>query len=249
SGMRLPADPLQPLASDKGFVRVALLRRIGLVEAALEELAAVVEDAAGDHVRLYGASAAYARDERYHMALRIGRRHFTGLASSGDPGLPRAFWEVLYPLGWRDDVEAAAGQTGLDPFLVAAVVREESSYYPRAVSRAGARGLMQLMPSTARPLAEGRGLAFADGDLLDDPRLNIEMGANYLATLLREFGDPRIALAAYNAGPGRVRGWLKARRATDLEAWVEMIPFDETRAYVKRVMHSWQEYRRIYGEP
>jgi soluble lytic murein transglycosylase len=249
SGARLPADPLETLAGDPDFARVELLRRLGLVESALEELAEVVQAAGGDPVRLYGASTAYARDERYHMALRIARRHFSGLAWSGDPGLPRVFWEVLYPLGWRDDVTAAAQGAGVDPFLVAAVVREESSYHPRAVSRAGARGLMQLMPATARPLAAHQGLTFGGGDLLDDPQANVQMGAAYLAGLLREFGDPRLAIAAYNAGPGRVRGWLKARRATDLEAWVELIPFDETRAYVKRVVQSWEQYRRIYGEP
>ena len=102
---------------------------------------------------------------------------------------------------------AAAARAGIDPYLVAAVVREESSYYPRAVSRAGARGLMQLMPATARPMAEHRGLAFAGGDLLDDPRANIEMGTAFLAGLMSEFADPRLALAAYNAGPSRVRGW------------------------------------------
>src|SRR4029453_10571250 len=115
---------------------------------------------AGDPLRLYGFSSAYVRDERYHMALRIFRRHFAALAPRGDPAPPRAFWETLYPFGCRNDVTAAAQRSGLDPFLVAAVVREESSYYPRALSRAGARGLMQLMPATARPMAEHRGLAF-----------------------------------------------------------------------------------------
>jgi soluble lytic murein transglycosylase len=217
------------------------------MEAALEELADVVEQASGDTVRLYGFSSAYVRDERYHMALRIFRRHFSALAASDDPALPQAFWEMLYPFGWRDEVNEAARRWGLDPFLVAAVVREESSYYPRAVSRTGARGLMQLQPSTARPMAEHRGLAFAGGELLDDPRSNIEMGSSFLAGLLGEFKDARLALAAYNAGPSRLRGWWKARRTSDLEAFVEQIPFDETRLYVKRVMLSWDEYRRVYG--
>ncbi|PYM19822.1 MAG: hypothetical protein DMD78_23485 [Candidatus Rokuibacteriota bacterium] len=243
----LPADPAEAVADDPGFARVDLLRRLGLVEDALEELADVVEQASGDTVRLYGFSGAYVRDERYHMALRIFRRHFTTLAASDDPALPRAFWEMLYPFGWRDDVTAAAQRTGLDPFLVAAVVREESSYYPRAVSRTGARGLMQLQPSTARPMAEHRGLAFAGGELLDDPRSNIDMGTAFLAGLLKEFKDPRLALAAYNAGPARLRSWWSTRRTSDVEAFVEQIPFDETRLYVKRVMLSWDEYRRVYG--
>ena len=244
----LPARPEDAVATDPGFARVDLLRRIGLVEYAWEELEEVVQASVGDHARLYGASAAYVRDERYHMALRIVRRHFGSLAVSGDPTLPRAFWEIIYPLGWRAEVADAAKRAGLDPYLVAAVVREESSYYPRALSRAGARGLMQLMPATARPMADLRGLAFEGGSLLDDPRANLDMGAAFLAGLLREFNDPRLALAAYNAGPKRAREWWKARRTSDMEAFVEQIPYDETRHYVKRVMLSWDEYRRIYGE-
>ena len=247
--LALPADPAEAIANDPGFARVDFLRRLGLVESALEELEDVVQRSTGDPVRLYGFSSAYVRDERYHMALRIVRRHFSALATTGDPALPRAFWEMLYPFGWRNDVTAAAQRYGLDPFLVAALVREESSYYPRALSRAGARGLMQLMPATARPMAEHRGLPFAGGDLLDDPGANLDIGTAFLAGLLREFKDPRLALAAYNAGPARARQWWQSRRTSDLEAWVEQIPFDETRQYVKRVMFSWEEYRRLYGAP
>jgi peptidoglycan lytic transglycosylase len=243
----LPAKPEDAVATDPGFARVALLRRIGLVEYAWEELEYVVQASVGDHARLYGASAAYVRDERYHLALRIVRRHFGTLAVSGDPTLPRAFWEIIYPLGWRSEVAEAARRAGLDPYLVAAVVREESSYYPRAVSRAGARGLMQLMPATARPMADLRGLAFEGGSLLDDPRANLDIGASFLSGLLKEFGDARLALAAYNAGPKRAREWWKVRRTNDMEAWVEQIPYDETRQYVKRVTLSWEEYRRIYA--
>jgi soluble lytic murein transglycosylase len=106
---------------------------------------------------------------------------------------------------------------------------------------------MQLMPETARPLAQRRGLAFGAGEILDDPGVNLRLGTEFLAKLLREFGDPRLALAAYNAGPVRVREWWGARRSPDLEVFVEQIPFDETRHFVKRVLVSWEEYRRIYG--
>jgi soluble lytic murein transglycosylase len=244
-----PADPATALAEDPGFVRVELLRRIGLVEHAWQELEEVVQRATGDTVRLYGFSGAYVRDERFHMALRIFRRHFAALAAADDPALPRAFWEMLYPLGWGENIGEAARRAGLDPFLVAAVVREESSFHPRALSRAGARGLMQLMPATARPMAEVRGLPFKAGDLLDDPGANLEMGAAFLSGLIKDFGDVRLALAAYNAGPGRLRQWWKARRTSDIEAFVEQIPYDETRNYVKRVTLSWREYTRIYAEP
>jgi soluble lytic murein transglycosylase len=245
--VKLPADPQEVLAVDPGFARVDLLRRLGLTEFAVLELDDVVQRSVGDHVRLYAVSSAYAKEERYHLALRIVRRHLAGLATTGHPAVPRAFWEVVYPFGWRAEVSEAAARAGLDPFLVAAVVREESSYYPRAVSRAGARGLMQLMPATAQPMAEHRGLAFRDGLLLDEPGANLQLGTSFLAGLIREFNDPRVALAAYNAGPRRARQWWKERKTDDVEAWVEQIPFDETRQYVKRVMLSWEEYRRIYG--
>src|SRR5947207_2168605 len=225
---------------------LALLRRIGLVEFALRELGDLVLASVSDPVRLYGASGAYARDERYHLALRILNRHFADLAAAGNPTLPRAFWEMLYPLGWRSDVADVARRTGIDPFLVAAVIREESRYDPKALSRAGARGLMQLMPGTAGPMARVRGLTFSD-ELLEDPRANVELGAAFLAGLMKEFRDPRLAVAAYNAGDNRLRQWWKARKTSDVEAFVEQIPFDETRLYVKRVMLSWDEYRRLYG--
>jgi soluble lytic murein transglycosylase len=226
---------------------VDLLRRLGLSDLALVELEDVVQRSAGDSVRLYGLTSAYLEDEHYHLALRIMRRNFAGLATTGHPALPRAFWEMLYPFAWRPEVEQAAQRAKVDPFLVAAVVREESNYDPRAVSRAGARGLMQLMPATAQPMVAGRGWVFREGDLLDEPAANIELGASYLGGLLREFGDPRLALAGYNAGPRRARQWWQARRNEDVEVFVEEIPFDETRFYVKRVMLSWEAYRRIYG--
>jgi soluble lytic murein transglycosylase len=241
SSISLPAEPREAIASDPGFARVETLRRINLEEDAAQELEYAVQGAGTDPVRLYGLAGAWIEAERYHLALRIMRRHFQPAAATGDPALPRAFWEIYYPWGWRDDVLAASQGVKLDPYLVAAVVREESSYYPRAVSRAGARGLMQLMPTTARLLAPA-------GDL-DDPAFNIQLGTRFLAGLLREFNDPRLALAAYNAGPNRVRQWWASRRSDDIEVFVEQIPFDETRLYVKRIVISWDEYRRIYAGP
>jgi soluble lytic murein transglycosylase len=245
----LPTDPREPLRADARFGRVEALRAVGLQEWADEEMEDMTRRAGGDARRLYALSTAYAQDARYHLALRILGRHFGALARGSVGPLPQHFWETLYPLGWRAELEAVSARAALDPFLVAALVREESSFFPRARSRVGARGLMQLMPETARPMAERRGLAFADGELLDDPVANLEMGTSFFARLLREFGDPRVAAAGYNAGPARVREWLRERPPGDLEVWVEQIPFAETRGFVKRVMRSWAEYRRIYGGP
>ena len=243
----LPADPLDALRSDERYAKVEALRAVGLGPFADGEMEELTRRAAGDAARLYAVSAAYVQDSRYHLALRILRREFLALARSGHGAVPRSFWEMFYPLGWRAELTRAAGRAALDPFLVAAVVREESSFDPRARSRVGARGLMQLMPETARPMARVRGLAFQDGDLLDEPRANLDLGTAFISGLVRELGDPRLAVAAYNAGPRRVREWWAARRSDDLEVWVEQIPFSETRAFVKRVMLAWEEYRRLYG--
>jgi peptidoglycan lytic transglycosylase len=243
----LPGDPLAALRNDSHYARIEALRAVGLAIFADEEMGEMTRRASGDSKLLYALSAAYAQESRYHLALRILRRHFSSLARAGDATTPRVFWEMLYPLGWRSELTEAAGRAAIDPLLVAAVVREESSYYPQARSRVGARGLMQLMPETARPMAQARRLSLGDGDLLDEPAANLELGSAYLGRLLREFGDARLAVAAYNAGPTRVREWWGGRRSDDLEVWVEQIPFDETRAFVKRVMLSWTEYRRLYG--
>lgn len=242
-----PSDPLEALQGDARYARAEALREVGLREFADEELDALTRAAVGEPRRLYALSAAYVADERYHMALRILRRSFLGLARSGGAGSPREFWEMFYPLGWRDALTAAAGRASVDPFLVAAVVREESSFYPAARSRVGARGLMQLMPDTGRAVAQSRRIPFPDATVLDQPVTNLELGSTFFAGLMREFGDPRLAAAAYNAGPTRVREWWAGRRSDDLEVWVDQIPYNETRAFVKRVMLSYEEYRRIYG--
>lgn len=247
AAVALPADALQPLAGDRRFARAEALRSLGLGDFAVGELEEIQARSLPEPPKLYALGAAFVRQERYHLAIRIFRRFFVDLAASGDPNLPRQFWETFYPLGWQRELMDAAARAKLDPFLLAAFAREESSFYPAARSPAGARGLMQLMPDTARSLALRRGLVLADGDRLDDPGPNLELGALYLAVLLQEFPDPRLAAAAYNAGPVRVREWWAARKSDDLELFVEQIPFDETRHFVKRVMVSWEEYRRIYG--
>jgi soluble lytic murein transglycosylase len=243
----LPAEPLDAVREDARYVKATALRSVGLADWADGELWELARRSSGDAPRLYAVSAAFAEEARHHMALRILRRDFFLTARAGHELVPRRFWEMFYPIGWRAEMTSAATRAGLDPFFVAAVVREESSYDPRARSRVGARGLMQLMPDTARPLARAQGLAFREGALLYDPGANLEMGTTYIAQLVRDFGEPRVAVAAYNAGPRRAREWWAARRSDDVEVWVEQIPFNETRAFVKRVMLSWAEYRRVYA--
>ncbi len=141
----------------------------------------------------------------------------------------------------------AAREMGVEADLLRALVAAESGGDARAVSRAGALGLTQLMPPTAREEAQRRGLAaFEDGQLLSDPRLNLRLGAGYLARLLERFGgEPAFALAAYNAGPSNLLRWReKALDASPLEV-VLREGFPATRAYVVKVLELRDAYRRV----
>ncbi len=136
--------------------------------------------------------------------------------------------------------------------LVLALIRQESGFHEGAVSSVGARGLMQLMPATAKQVAKGLKIGYSP-DRLHDPSYNVQLGTNYLGDLLSSFnGSYVLSLAAYNAGPGRVRGWLREYgdpRSPEVDPidWVETIPFSETRNYVQRVLESTQVYRRRLG--
>jgi len=243
----LPSDPSQALARDPDWARIESIQALGLNELARAEIDDLLQRSLADPLALYGLAAAFTRDERHDLALRIIRRLFGDVAASAHPALPRAFWDVAYPLGWKREVDEASTRAGVDRALVAAVIREESSFSPVALSRAGARGLMQIMPQTARQVA-AQLAAPPDAEALEEPAVNLALGTTMLATLLREFGTPQLAIAAYNAGPHRVREWWRDRRTDDIEAFVELIPYEETRLYVKRVMVSWAEYRRLYPE-
>lgn len=143
---------------------------------------------------------------------------------------------------------------GVSSALLLAVARQESQFDPRAVSPAGARGLMQLMPATARLVARELDTGFDLAALLDEPDYNLRLGTHYLARQLERFGEPALALAAYNAGPGRVESWLarygdpRGRGRHALVDWIERIPFRETRNYVQRVLEAAEVYAYLLAE-
>jgi soluble lytic murein transglycosylase len=150
---------------------------------------------------------------------------------------PTWYERLRYPLRYSEFVRVHAGEHGLDPALVAAVIYQESKFSASAVSSSGAIGLMQLTPSTARGIAiRTGGTEFRTQDLYD-PEINIRYGAWYLDNLFKKYGSETLVLAAYNAGQGNVDRW-RARG--------EGIQFPETRAYVKRVEHLKSIYRRAW---
>ena len=144
---------------------------------------------------------------------------------------------LRFPMAYAKDVQVLAEQTGLQRSLIWGVIRQESVFNAKAVSRTGARGLMQLMPRTAKHVAKKYRLGSFQPDELFSPSVNIRLGSLYLADLLKRFdGQKPLAIAAYNAGPTRVKQWQKRVPYEYSELWVELIPFNETRRYVQQVM-------------
>lgn len=153
-----------------------------------------------------------------------------------------------YPLTYEAIILERARENGLDPYLVAAVIRAESRFRPQATSMQGARGLMQIMPETGKWAADQMKIAF-HADYLYDPDYNIRVGCWYLANLLKEFeGDPVLALAAYNGGRSNVRKWLNENQWTGEHHTLDQIPFKETRYYVAAVLRDYQRYLWLYGQ-
>jgi soluble lytic murein transglycosylase-like protein len=159
----------------------------------------------------------------------------------------RARKQGPYPRAYEDLIQGASRAHGVSPALIFAVVRQESSFRTDALSPAGARGLLQIMPRTARRIAE-RLAETVDLKLLDDPAFSARYGAWYFQQLLEKYrGQVPLAIAAYNAGPRAVSRWLDARGSLPLDAFLEEIPFTETRRYVRKVIASARAYAQILG--
>lgn len=155
----------------------------------------------------------------------------------------------LYPLHYAELARTYAKAYEVDPLLVVAVMRVESNFDLEARSSKGARGLMQLMPETANWAAEQLGMKLDDPARLAEPEVNIELGTWYLSTLIRNFkGDLPLALAAYNGGQTNVERWLEQRDWSGERETVDDIPFPETRRYVRKVLFTYDWYRRLYGD-
>jgi soluble lytic murein transglycosylase-like protein len=158
------------------------------------------------------------------------------------PDIPLPLWRLLYPAGSAEPLTRCARSQGLDPNVVAAVALQESAYNPLAVSSAGARGLLQIMPAVGAELARAEGLPRFDASDLFDPAINLRLGTRHLSDYRHRFGSIPLTLAAYNAGPARVERWSLPAGHDDDERFVERIPIPETRLYVKRVLAAARMY-------
>jgi len=242
---RLPSAPSRPLpevaeprAAGRLSVAVELLG-LGLRDDALAELSelprAVSVRAAAP---LVAQLAAFAGDAE--LPFRLARDHL---------GPTRRALRWAWPEPYPDVLRERARALGVDPWLVLATMRRESQFRAGVRSAAGAEGLLQLRPATAERLVTLLGVPPGAGARLSDPELNVTLAAHYLGLLTDRFGSPAVALAAYNAGPRPAAEWARARAGMPLDAWVESIPYRETRAYLKIVLAGWDTYRALAGEP
>jgi soluble lytic murein transglycosylase len=216
------------------------LHAIGLDEDAARELAAIGDDPTLASDAETFLLEAYREVDAHRRALRLADRLATANA------VPRATLAAyLYPLAYWPRVSGRADWERLDPYLVLALMRQESLFDPEAVSPAAAYGLMQLIAPTAEKVA-GRPVAATE---LTDPRLNVELGTRYLRQLLDRYGELPKALAAYNAGEDAVAKWDARAPGSASDEFVERISFRETRNYVKSVLGNYRRYRRLYGAP
>ena len=179
------------------------------------------------------------------LMYRSIRRAWPQLATVEQDSVPAYFLRMYYPMKFQEPIEENAADQGLDPNLVRALILQESYYNPEAKSRVGATGLMQLMPPTASEHAKRLRIPFA-ASRLENPDINVRLGTYHLRMLLRLFsGNVYFAVAAYNAGQGNVAKWRRAAPKRPMDEFIEAIPFQETRNYVKRVTMLRSAYRRM----
>ena len=241
-----PSPPEATPAADR--VREALrgvdvLREAGFEDAAEAEVDRAVSGVGGGQAARYALAEALVARGYGQRAIRIGQ----GLGG----GTNRRRLRILYPFPYRRMIAAEAEANGVGPFVAAALIRQESQFAARAVSPVGARGLMQLMPATARALADEEGLEGWDPAMLFRPEVNVRLGARYVGQQAEAYGgDLPAVFGAYNAGPHQIEAW---RQFPEWERgpalFTERIPFRETRDYVKILTRNRAIYEGLYGAP
>jgi len=236
-----------PRAVQRNVDRAVLLARHGLFRAAARRLDApelALRSQPGAALALADLARRLGDEQRaYRFAARAG----TEERRRAPTPQTLALWRAAYPRSYRGVIEAAAARHGCDESLLYAVMRQESAFDQRAVSRVGARGLLQLMPETGARIARARKIEDHHPDWLFQPESNADAAAWYLAALSRKFdGNLALVAAAYNGGLPNVEHWLARLGGGELDLFVEEIPFDETRGYVKKVLSAYAVYRLLY---
>jgi peptidoglycan lytic transglycosylase len=238
----------EPPSDELHVQKAELLGNGGLVDFAVRELQAA---SAADGGSWGPAETAQLYDEtgHYDQAIEVMKHSAPNYFALDIPDLPRKYWEALFPKPYWSELKRSSAANGLDPYLVASLIRQESEFNPNAVSRANAVGLMQLLPKTGKAVAKQVKLKRYDASQLYTPAVNLELGTRYFRGMVDKFGGFEYALAAYNAGSDRVDEWLAQGKYRDPQEFVESIPFTETREYVQAILRNASVYKQLYGTP
>jgi soluble lytic murein transglycosylase len=228
-------------AVDTALNRIVGLKDLGMdVEAGFEN-DRLFRDAMANPTRMVATAHALAGTDQASRSIALGRRALDEIGHSPEN------YRLYFPVLERETLISSSKENGLDPVIVAALIRQESNFNPLATSPAGARGLMQLMPAVGKTLADTKGIGPWDPDLLYEPAINIKLGTAHLRGLVRKYPEVVKVLAAYNAGESRVEKWSNKAGAGDPEVFTERIPFVETRDYVRIILRNRAYYQALYA--
>jgi soluble lytic murein transglycosylase len=236
-------------AEDLHLQKAELLGNGGLIDFAVRELQAA-SSADGGNWGLAETAQLYTETGHYDRAIEVMKHSVPSYFAVDIPTLPRQYWEALFPRPYWNDLKKFSVANGLDPYLVASLIRQESEFNPAAVSRANAVGLMQLLPQTGKLVARQEKLKRYSATQLFTPAVNLQLGTRYFRGMVDQFGGSfEYALAAYNAGSDRVQEWMGQGQYRDQQEFVESIPFTETREYVQAILRNAAVYKQLYGAP
>jgi peptidoglycan lytic transglycosylase len=227
--------------------RIRLLLANGLYDDALEELRFAQRQWGTSPVIEATMAWAYHQKGELRRGITLMRRAYPQSLTSSGHLLPVAMRQVIFPLVYWELVRTHANKYDLDPYVMAALINQESTFDPDIRSSANAWGLMQIVPSTGRRLARTLGSRRFSTASLTNPLTNIQLGMLYFSQLVRQFGGTYYALASYNAGENRVARWKAERPGVDEDEFIDDIPFPETQNYVKRILGTAEDYRLLYG--
>jgi len=223
------------------------LLRAGLYEDALGELRAA--ELAWGTSPVLQATIAWATREQGDLlrASVLMKRAYPQYLSAAGAALPDDVLRVTYPIQYWGLIRKYSARHGLDPYIVAALIAQESGYDPEARSAADAWGLMQVVPATGRAYARRLGIRGFTTRSLWNPEINIRIGTAFFRDQIDRLGGVHAALAGYNAGPARARRWMNEKPGLERDEWIDDIPFPETQFYVKRILGTAEDYRALYG--
>ena len=247
-GAITPSLQRQPVqASMPTAPRIALLLATGLNQEAMSELL-YAQRVWGDSPQLQATIAlTHRRLGNVRAGINAMKRAYPQYLAAGGETLPNEILQVIFPLEYWPLLQKYAAQRSLDPYVVAALVAQESNFDPVVVSHANAWGLMQVLPSTGRSLARKLGVRPFSTKRLTEAEVNVRLGTQFFADSIRKFGGVHFALAAYNAGDSRVASWQRERPGMPQDEFIDDIPFPETQNYVKRILGTAEDYRYLYG--